>query len=80
MEFLKESLKSEHEKLKIYSAFFGGLVAALGSILLKDSLSTVQWAVLGVTIAFTIVNILTIIVSLVKINTLLNLLKIKDKS
>jgi uncharacterized membrane protein len=76
-EFYKESLKLEIEKMKIYAAFFAGLVTISGTIVLKESYSDANLIVLAVAITFALAMNLVLVNSFVKTNTLVNLLKKK---
>jgi uncharacterized membrane protein len=76
-EFYKESLKLEIEKMKIYAAFFAGLVTVIGSILLKEAFTTFSLIVLTIAITFTILISLVLVSNFVKTNRLVNLLKKK---
>lgn len=76
-EFYKESLKLEIEKMKIYAAFFAGLIAVIGSIATKESFTPINLIILSLSSTFALAMSLVLVNSFVKTNTLVNLLKKK---
>ncbi len=74
-EYLKEALKLETEKLKIYAAYFAGLFAVLGNIVLKNDFAILYLVTLFITVMLLFLIGVALGNSLLKTSNYLKLLK-----
>ena len=78
LDYLKEALKLETEKLKIFAAYFAGLFAVMGNILMKGEFSSLYMILLFINLMLLFLVGVVLGSSMMKCTNFLNLLK-KEK-